>query len=144
MRHKLAILTLLLVLGGLGAGVWRALHPSTGEFLVPGVTDIQVINVGVGAQLIIYHAPGPAYAWRAAVEHNLVQRGWVNPSWWHPGLPDLIYIYRSEFGFGTIWYQADLRGDPNDARISIRRWIELPWWWYVPWPIGHSDTPSHR
>ena len=144
MRRKRAILIILLVLGGLGAGIWRALHPPIGEFLVPGATDIQVIEMGTGAQLITYHAPGTAYAWRAAVERTLVQRGWVNPSWWHPGLPDLTYACRSEFGLGALWSQADLRGEPNDARISIRRWVEPPWWWYMPWPNGRNDTPSHR
>lgn len=143
MRRKLAILTLLLVLGGLGAGVWRALHPPIGEFLVPGATNIQVIDMGTGAQLITYHAPGTAYAWRAVVEHNLVRGGWVNPSWWHPGLPDLSYVYRSELGFGVLWHQADLRGEPNVARITLHCWIEHPWW-FVPWPIGCNDTPSHR
>lgn len=144
MRRKLALLIILLVLSGLGAGAWYALHPPVELFLVPGATDIQMIDMGMGAQLITYHAPGTAYAWRAVVERTLIQSGWVNPSWWHPGLPDLTYACRSEFGLGALWSQADLRGEPNDARISIRRWVELAWWWYVPLPIGHDDTISHR
>ena len=144
MRRKLAILAILLVLGGMGAGVWRALHPPVGLFLVPGATDIQVIDMAAGAQFITYHAPGTAYAWRAVVEHNLVHHGWVNPSWWHPGLPDLSYIYRSEVGFGVLWDQADLRGKPNVAQITLRCWIEHPWWGYIPWPIACSDTPNHQ
>src|SRR5262245_15323824 len=100
--------------------------------------------MGAGAQLITYHASGPAYAWRAVVEHNLVQRGWVNPAWWHPGLPDLSYTYRSEFELGAIWHQADLRGEPNVAQIYVRRWIEPPWWWYLPWRITSDDRSADQ
>jgi hypothetical protein len=128
MHHKLAILAILLALGGVGAGVWYALHPPVGLFLAPGATDIQVIDMEAGTLFITYHTLGAAYAWRAAVERNLVQQSWVNPPWWHPGLPDLSYIYRSEFGFGALWYQADLRGEPNIAQITLRCWIERPWW----------------
>ena len=141
MRHKLAILTILLVLGGFGAGLWRALHPPIGAFLVPGATDIQVIEIGTGVQLITYHAPGTAYAWRAMVEHNLVRRGWVHPSWWHPGPPDLSYIYWSDVRLGVLWSQIELHGEPNEARITIRRWVEPPWWWDVPWQIGGDIRP---
>src|SRR5262245_10836974 len=136
MCRQLAILAMLLVLGGVGAGVWRALHPPVGLFLVPGATDIQVLDMGAGAQLVTYHAPGSAYAWRAAVERTLVQRGWVHPVWWLPGRPNPTYAERLEFGFGALWSQADLRGEPNEARITVRRWVELRWWWDVPWRIA--------
>jgi hypothetical protein len=144
MRYKFAILAILLAIGGVGAGVWRALHPPVGLFLVPGATNIQVLDIGAGAQLVTYHAPGAAYAWRAAVEHTLVQRGWVYPAWWLPGRPNPSYVYRLEFGLGALWSQADLHGEPNDARISIRRWVEVPWWWRVPRHIAGGDTPSYR
>ena len=135
MGRILTILATLLVLGGVGAGAWCALHPPVEEFLVPGATDIQVIDMGAGAQLITYHAPGPAYAWRATVERTLIQSGWVNPVWWHPGLPDLSYTYRSEFGLGTLWSEVELRGDPLIAQIVVRRWVEPPFWWEVLWRI---------
>jgi hypothetical protein len=144
MRHKLAILAILLALGGVSAGVWRALHPPVGLFLVPGATDIQVLDMGMGAQLVTYHASGSAYTWRAAVERTLVQHGWVYPSWWLPGWPNPSYIYRVEFGLGALWSRADLYGEPNVARITIRRWAELPWWWDVPWRIVRGDRPTNR
>jgi hypothetical protein len=144
MRRNLAILAMLLILGGVGAGVWRALHPPVGVFLVPGATSIQVIDMGAGAQFITYHAPGRAYAWRAAVERSLVQRGWVNPPWWRPGLPDLSYAYRSDFGLGALWSQAELRGEPNVARITVRRWIELPWWLDRLWHVVAGAARSPR
>jgi hypothetical protein len=143
MRRKLAIFAVLLAIGGVGAGVWRALHPPVGLFLVPGATDIQVIDVGAGAQLITYHAPGSAYAWRAAIERTLVQHGWVYPAWWRPGLPNPSYVYRLEFGFGAIWSQADLHGEPNMARITVRHWIELLWW-DMPWRIAGGDGLTGR
>ena len=144
MRLKLAILAILLVFGGAGAVVWRALHPPVGLFLASGATDIQVIDIDMGAQLITYHAPGAAYAWRATVERNLVQRGWVNPPWWHPGLPELNYIHRSEFGLGTLWSEVELRGDPHIAQIIVRRWVEAPLWWGVPWWVVGGEGSHGR
>jgi hypothetical protein len=144
MRRKLTILATLLVLGGVGAGVWYTLHPPVGLFLVPGATDIQVSDMGAGAQLITYRAPGAAYAWRAVVERNLVQHSWVNPPWWHPGLPELSYTYRSEFGFGTLWSEVELRGDPHIAQIIVRRWVEAPLWWDVSWRIVGGEGSHGR
>jgi hypothetical protein len=142
MRRILTILATLLVLG-VGAGVWYALHPPVEVFLVPGATDIQVSDMGAGAQLITYRAPGTAYAWRAVVERNLMQHSWVNPPWWHPGLPDLSYIHWSEFGLGTLWSEVELRGDPHIAQIIVRRWVEAPLWWHVLWRIFGGEG-SHR
>jgi hypothetical protein len=135
MRRTLAILAVLLALIGVSAGLWRALHPPVGLFLVPGATDIQVIEIGMSTQVVTYHAPGPAYTWSAAVERTLVQRGWVYPTWWVPGWLAPSYVYRLEFGLGTLWSQAYINGSANDARITIHRWVELPWW-DVQWPIA--------
>ena len=44
------------------------------------------------------------------------------------------YVYLSSPWFGEIWDVVELEGEPNVARISVRRWIELPWQWQRWWP----------
>jgi hypothetical protein len=39
------------------------------------------------------------------------------------------YLHVSSFWFGAIWDAVELDGEPNVARISVRRWIEFPCWW---------------
>jgi hypothetical protein len=145
MRRKLTILAILLALGGVGAGVWRALHPPVTPFLAHDAQDIQVVEVAAGMQLITYRAPGARYDWRSEVAHNLLQAGWVNPPWWHPDLPELSYARRSEFCFGgALWEQVDIGGEPNSARITVRRWIELPGWLERLWHViaGAARAPQ--
>jgi hypothetical protein len=130
LRRRLTIVSSLIVLGIVGATSWSVLHPSAMLFLASGATEVQVIEVTLGEQLITYYAPGEAYAWRVVVARNLQQHGWVNPPWWRPDMPEVSYAHRSSFWVGAYWSQADLGGAPNLARIRVRRWIEVPWWWY--------------
>jgi hypothetical protein len=76
----------------------------------------------MGEQVIIYHAPGPAYAWRATVERDLAAHGWAPAVWWRTDLPATFnYLHVSSCGFGAIWDTVELDGEPNVARISVRR-----------------------
>ena len=103
--------------------------------LVPGATQIEVLQPSMWEQVICYHAPGPAYAWVATVERDLATRGWVPPSWWMPGMHSRFqYVYLSSPGFGEIWDVVELEGGPNVARISVRRWIAVSWQWQRWWP----------
>ena len=97
--------------------------------------QIEVLQPSMGESVISYHAPGPAYAWRATVERDLATYGWERPSWWRPNMPATnTYLHVSSFWFGAIWDAVELDGEPNIARISVRRWIEFPWQWQRWWP----------
>ncbi len=122
----------LLMLVMIGAGGWNAMRTPPTVLVAPGALDINVHHIAIGEQLITYRAPGPPYAWRVAVATDLQRAGWVNPPWWRPDMPVLSYAKLSSWWFGTLWVQADLRGEPNGARISVRRWIEVRWWHYRP------------
>jgi hypothetical protein len=121
---------LLLVL--IGVGGWMALRMPPAVLVAPGAMEIQVIQINAGKQLITYCAPGAPYAWRVAVVRNLEQRKWTNPLWWRPDQP-LSLVRISRVGIALFWIQADLDGEPNVARITVRRWVEIPWWQYLPW-----------
>jgi predicted ester cyclase len=98
--------------------------------IVPGATQIEAVQPRMGERIITYHAPGSAYAWRAMVEGDLAAHGWARPLWWRPDMSSKnTYLHVSSFWFGAIWDAVELDGEPNIARISVRRWFELPWRW---------------
>ena len=98
--------------------------------IVSGATQIEVVQPSMWERVISYHLPGPAYGWRATVERDLATHGWAQPIWWRPDMPATnTYVHVSSFWFGSIWDAVELEGEPNLARISVRRWIELPWQW---------------
>ena len=134
-RRFLFIITVLFIVSAASLGIRRALQPPVTSMIVPGATQIAVLQPSMGEQVTIYHAPGPAYAWRAMVERDLATHGWVPPSWWMPGMHSRFqYVYLSSPWFGEIWDVVELDSEPNVARISVRRWIELPWRWQRWWP----------
>jgi hypothetical protein len=130
MRYLFVLMTLLVFFGAVRLGMRTALQPSTTLIIAPGATDIRLIQRRMGEQVIIYQAPGPAYAWRATVERDLAAHGWVPAVWWRTDLPSTFnYLHVSSFWFGAIWDTVELDGEPNVARISVRHWIEVPWRW---------------
>ena len=134
MRHILASIAALLLLSVAGLGIRSALHPPVAGMLAPGATHIAVVQPHMGERIITYDAPGPPYAWRATVGRDLATHGWVPPIWWRPNMPATnTYLHVSSFWFGAIWDAVELDGEPNVARISVRRWIELPWRWKRWW-----------
>ena len=133
-RRVLFSITALLLVSAASLGMRSALHPPVTSMLVPGATQIEVVQPRMWEQVICYHAPGPAYAWVATVERDLATRGWVPPIWWMPGMPSTFqYVYRSSPWFGEVWDVVELDGDPNVARSSVRRWFEFPWRWNRWW-----------
>ena len=149
-RRLLFIITALLIISATSLGIRSALHPPVTSMIVPGATQIEVRQPSMGEQVISYHAPGPAYAWRATVEGDIARHGWERTNWWLPGMHSTFqYVYVSSPWFGAIWDAVELGGEPNIARISVRRWIELPWRWqrwllYVPQNIVAGSIRFQR
>jgi hypothetical protein len=124
MRWMRLVIAGLLVL--IAAGAWSAFQAPESLLIVPGAADIQVLRPGIGEQVIIYRAPGPAYAWRLRVAGELAAHGWSVPAGWRGDMPTFNYSHISSFWFGMILEQADLDGEPNIARITVSRWVKLP------------------
>jgi hypothetical protein len=124
MRWKhVIIIALPLVIAGFG--LWRALQLPTALMIAPGAVNIQVRRSGIGEQVITYQAPGSAYSWRLHVAGELAAQGWVLPEGWRADMPTFNYSHISAFWLGAILEQADLDGEPNFARITVRRWVKL-------------------
>jgi hypothetical protein len=139
MRTVRTVLVALVLLGGLALGVRRALQPPIDLLIVPGAVGIQLQSERVGEQVLSYHAPGAAYAWRAIVERRLVTHQWSLPGYWYPSTRSKpIYRIEIAFGLGTYVRQVELAGEPNVARITIRHWVVLPLW--MEHLLGHFHT----
>lgn len=121
------IVTALLIVSAASLGIRSALHPSVKSMIVPGATDVEVVQASTWERVITYRAPGSAYAWRVIVARDLVAHGWEPPAYTLPDLTTIpSYTRISSFWFGAILDRADVDGAPNTARISVRRWVRLP------------------
>jgi len=142
MRWKLALVGTLIVVGAIGAGIRHALQPPLALFIVPGATDIQVVEREPGLRLITYQAPGQRCDWYATVTRTLAAHHWQ--AWWSgadgtsvpeqaPGTradpPRISYTHIIAFRLGYLWDQAVLDPDPRAA-----------------WPLARAPVhcrPSH-
>src|SRR4051812_19160062 len=125
MIHRfLFIITALLIVSAASLGIRSALHPSVTYMIVPGATDIEVLQANTWEQVITYRVPGPAYAWREIVARDLVAQGWEPPAYTMPDFTTIpSYTRISSFWFGANLDRADVDGAPNTARIRVRRWV---------------------
>jgi hypothetical protein len=92
----------------------------------PGARNIRVQELGMGQWLLTYEATGHRYDWYYIVATRLADNGWNQPSKWGP--PALLNTYTlvTPLWIGMLWEQVELRGEPNRARITVRRWISFP------------------
>ena len=102
--------------------------------LVPGATDVQDQARGFGEYQVTYQAPGAPYAWYFAIVRNLSAEGWAGPIDTRAGLRNTpeVHWHIVSFGFLYIAEEVALQGDPNFARITVRRTIIIPWRRYIP------------
>jgi hypothetical protein len=129
-RRFLFIINVLLLVSAASLGIRGALQPPVTAMIMPGATQIEVLQPRMSERVIIYHLPGSPYAWRTMVEHTLATQGWARPIWWRTDMPaPSTFQHVSSFWFGSIWDSVELDGEPNVARIRVRRWIEFPWRW---------------
>jgi len=129
MRRMLVIIAFVSTLS-VGLGIWYMLRPPVNVLIVPAATEVEVIRIGFGEQLITYQAPGAPYAWKTIIGRNLLAHGWTDPIWWRSDMPVRSYWHMSRFWFGTVWDQADIWGESGVSKITTRRWIEFPAWVY--------------
>lgn len=101
---------------------------------MPGATDIQILSFGFSEQQITYRIAGRPYGWYFAIVRNLAKEGWSAPVDDRVRLqtiPD-IHWRISAFWLVYIKEQVALQGDPDFARITVRRELVIPWRTYLP------------
>jgi hypothetical protein len=134
-RRVLVVCVLGLALPMAGAAAaWQILHPPLHVFIVPGATEIQIRADGFGEQQLTYRSSGAPYAWYFTVARNLARDGWSAPIDNRLGIratPETHWRI-SPVWFGYIKEEVMLQGDPNIARILLRRTIIIPWARYLP------------
>jgi hypothetical protein len=86
-----------------------------------------VRELGLGQRLLTYDAGGSGYEWYYAVATRLEDGGWTQPNKWGPAEQYNIYTQATPIWIGFLWEQVELRGEPNQARITLRRWVSLSW-----------------
>ena len=133
MRWMLILIVALLMVGVIAPGIRHVLQPPLALFIVPGATDIQVVEREPGLRLITYHAPGQRCDWYATVTRTLAAHDWQ--AWWSggdrttepeqaPGTrsdpPRISYTHMVAFRLGYLWDQAVLDPDPRAAWPEAR------------------------
>ena len=140
MRWIFTLIGALLVVGATGAGTRHALQPPLTLFLVPGATDIQVVELGAGTWQLTYHTPGRHCDWYATVTRTLAAHHWkawstegdhtseAEPAPTTRASPARrTYTRMVKFRLGYRWDQAVLDPDPR-----------AQWW------EAHAPAQCHR
>jgi hypothetical protein len=128
----LAIGLALVVAGCIGA--WELTRAQMSLLIVPGATDIQIQSSGFAEEQITYRTSGRPYGWYYTVVRNLAAEGWSAPIDDRVRLqttPDIHWRIKP-FWLVYIKEQVGLQGDPDFARITIRREVIIPWRQYLP------------
>jgi hypothetical protein len=115
-------------------GVWWQARPPLNLLIVPGAEDIQLDAVSLGEQRITYQWPGAPYGWYFAIVRNLSAERWEMPVDNRAGIRNTPEVHWriSQLWFVYLKEEIWLQGDPNVARIRVRRELIIPWRRYIP------------
>jgi hypothetical protein len=143
MKRTLALIGVVLVVGSCAAGAWRAADPPLAPFLLPGATNIQVVEIGMGERQITYRSPAPPYDWYFTLARQLEDQGWTLRNRWRPDGPTPTYDplvplwFEREYA-GVLWEEVLLAPDRGDPQRATVRWrISIPWWRTRPPSADH-------
>lgn len=130
----LALVVTLALVGAGGASVWQLLRSPVPGLIVPGAVAVHTQSHGLGGQQITYQSHGRPYGWYFVLVRNLAASGWTMPLERREGIHDdpEVYWRLSPLWFGYLKEEVAVEGDPDFARITIRREIILPWRRYLP------------
>jgi hypothetical protein len=128
MRCRLVLLSVLLSISLVSCSVvgWAAARPPIEPLVAPNARDIRLQGMGMGQWLLTYEVASTRDEWYYTIATRLADSGWSQPSKWGP--PALLNTYTlvTPLWIGALWEQVELRGEPNRARIILRRWIVFP------------------
>jgi hypothetical protein len=108
------------------ASAWFAARPPTEGFILPGAQNVHIQELGIGQRSISYDISGERYSWYFTIATRLERQGWLQPDKWGPATQINTYTNIESFWLGFMWEQVELHGEPNHARITLRRWITFP------------------
>ena len=131
MKPLTALVGVLLILTACTVGSWGAAQPSLAVLIVPDATDIKVVMRAWNTWQISYRAPGAPTTWSTDIAHQLEAEHWSSPDKVEYGSLNRSYSRAVSFGFGELWEWIYLTFDPlrpQDAQITVRRWIAIRWW----------------
>lgn len=114
-----------------GLAGWRVMHPTLSLFVAPGAIALEITAVGWNTWQIHYHAQGKPTSWYTDIADRLERQGWHTADRAEYGALSRTYSRAISFGVGELWEWASLTFDPlqpEEARITVRRWIALPNW----------------
>lgn len=127
--RALALIGLLALGLGCGLAGWRLTSAPAERWLVAGASDLRVASDGFSRQQISYTAPGQPYAWYFELLRRLAHDQWQAPVDTRTRIrvvPDVHWRLR-QIGPIYIEEQIAIQGEPNRARIELRRRIIVPW-----------------
>lgn len=132
MRRMIGAAALILTLAACAGGLLVARGSAVAPLILPGSTDVVVISQGVNSIRVEYHATGLPFAWRDALDHQLVDAGWRGREYSFSGtrFPFTVTWYVREFRVGplTLAEHAVVGGDPDDpyaAKIQVHHELHL-------------------
>lgn len=131
MKRLSAVLGVLVILTACSVGSWVAAQPALGLLVARDATDIKVVMRGWNTWKISYRAPGAPTTWSTEIAHRLEAEHWASPDTVGYGSLSRSYSRAVSFGFGELWEWVYLTFDPlrpQDAQITVRRWIAIGWW----------------
>lgn len=94
---------------------------------VPGAFDVRVVHTAPGTRVITFEIADTGGDWAYQLDRSLRARGWLPPDYSGAPAQFTIYSHVMSFGVGTLWEEADIQGNAHAARITVRRWLRLPW-----------------
>jgi hypothetical protein len=139
MKRILALIGVFLVITIGGIQLWLAAHPSRSPLVVPGASDLQVVDTGVWEEQLTYGTSGAPYAWYWTVAATLEGQDWTLLNRWRPDTsptytPVTLQVFERQY-LGLLRDQVVLdpeQAQPSVARIHVRRRIDIPGWFRWP------------
>jgi hypothetical protein len=106
---------------------WFLVQPPVMLFVPSDARDVRVSELGFGQRLLTYRTSSERYQWYVTVATRLTARDWQPPEPWEPSAQSGTYLRVTPLWLGLLWEQAELHGEPHQARIILRRWLTLSW-----------------
>ena len=104
------------------------LVPDRGQrFVVPGAYDVRVARPTVGVRVVTFRVPAGTPDWADTLDRSLRAQGWLPPDYSGAVGQFTIYTHIMSFFSISVWEEAQIGGDAQQARITLRRWLRVAW-----------------
>ncbi|KPV49596.1 hypothetical protein SE17_31710 [Kouleothrix aurantiaca] len=104
------------------------LVPERGQrFAVPGAYNVLVTRQQPGVRVISFEVLPGAPDWAYILDRSLRAQGWLPPDYSGANGQFNRYSYVMSLKVVTVWEEAEIDGDVQKARITLRRWLRIAW-----------------